>query len=308
MKILLVCSSDYMAIPAALVLQQAGMLSAIAIPGKYDKRLRPSFLQSGFPDAMLHTLTKEFLETELLSLLEQYAAETVFVMSFPWTLSKPVLERPVYGCLNFHPGALPQYAGADPVFWQIKNQEKNSCMSVHQMTEQVDAGPVLYTRQLPVIPGETYGMYFQRMGQLAAEIVMPVVQLLEKNAPAGAQPAGESLYFKKPVKQQVTIDWQTQTAEEIEALVNAGNPRYNGAFTTLRNRELTLLEVSFATINGVAEDTTPGTIVYADELYGLIVACKDKGFLMIKTVCMPEGYFSGSKLFRLGFRVGEVFL
>ena len=306
MKILLVCSSDYMAIPAALVLQMQGMLSAIAIPGKHDKRLRPSFLQSGFADSILHTLTKAAFETELLLLLNAYQIEAVFVMSFPWKISKQVLDKPVFGCLNFHPGALPLYAGADPIFWQLKNREKHSYLSVHQMTEVVDAGSILYTHTLPVIPGETYGMHHQRVGQMMAEIVLEVVEMLKERVPAQAQPTGDSPYFKKPIKEQVTINWQAQTAEEIEALVNAGNPRYNGAFTTIRNRELTVVEVSFATINSVPESTAPGTIVHADETYGLIVACRG-GFLVIKTVCMPEGYLSGSKLFRLGFKAGEIF-
>ena len=256
---------------------------------------------------MLHTLTKELLETELVLLLAQYRAEAIFVMSFPWKLPRLVLDKPVYGCINFHPGALPEYAGADPVFWQLKNQEKYSCLSVHQMTEVIDAGPVIYTHTLPVIPGETYGMHYQRVGQMAAEIVMAVVKALQEDVPAQAQPVGKSPYFKKPVKKQVTIDWQAQTAEEIEALVNAGNPRYNGAFTSLHNRELTIVEVAFATINGVPKETKPGTVVYADDTHGLIVACYGNGFLMIKTVCLPEGYLSGSKLFRLGFRAGEVF-
>jgi methionyl-tRNA formyltransferase len=177
------------------------------------------------------------------------------------------------------------------------------------MTEQVDEGPILLLQKMPVIPGETYGIHVVRLGALAAEIVMQVVTLVENNTtPEQQTDEGPALFFSRPDKGQVTIDWQQQTAAEIDALVNAGNPKYNGAFTRIRHMELTVLEVGFADFDNAPAETQPGTIVYADGLYGPIVACADGKFVKINAVCIPEGYISGSKLFSLGFGVGEKFI
>jgi methionyl-tRNA formyltransferase len=307
MNILLICSSDYMAIPAAQKLREAGLLSAIAMPLQYKDRLLPSFLQSGFDHTTIHTVTKKGLTEELLELMQQYHIDCAFTITFPWILSQKVLDFPPAGCINFHPGLLPTYRGADPIFWQLKNRETHSGLSVHKMTSRIDEGPMLLVQQMQLIPGETYGMHYQRMGILAAEIVLQVAEIVQQNQPEAAAVTGDAPFMRKPDRKQVTINWQQQTAEEIEALVNAANPKYNGALTTLRQKEFSILEVGFADLNNPPAGVPPGTIVYADALYGPIVACLNNRFLRINTVCLQEGYLSGSKLFSMGLQPGEVF-
>ena len=160
---------------------------------------------------------------------------------------------------------------------------------------------------MPVIPGETYGLHHVRLGALTADMVETVANMVANELPAQPTAYEPAQYFKKPTKAEVTIDWEKQSAEEIEALVNACNPKYNGAFTSIRGMEMSILEVAFANITDPPANTAPGTVIYADALYGLIVACADGKFVKITTVCMPEGYFSGGKLFGLGFGVGARF-
>ena len=42
-----------------------------------------------------------------------------------------------------HPSALPKYRGPSPVLWAIRNGDPYLGMTVHRMTERIDAGPVL---------------------------------------------------------------------------------------------------------------------------------------------------------------------
>lgn len=308
MKIIFVCSANYLAIPAALRLKNAGMLQCVVIPEQYKETLLPHFIQAGIEQATIHTITKESLEEKLVKLVQDYNADAIFVITFPWKLSEKVLAAPGYGCINFHPGLLPKYKGADPIFWQLKNRETYGGFTVHRMTDIMDEGPVLLEQKLQVIPGETYGIHQARLGALAAEIVLNVADIVRSGSEGiDGKPRDPAIFMKKPVKKQVTIDWQKQGAEDIEALVNASNPRYNGAFTSIRNMELTILEVGFADITDAPPDIKPGTIIYADALYGPIVACADGKFIKINTVCIPEGYVSGSKLVSLGCVAGEQF-
>jgi methionyl-tRNA formyltransferase len=310
MKTLLICSSDTIAIPTALKLKEQGLLQAIAIPEKFKTRLLPSFLQVGFSADTILTVTKENLSEKLNSIIINNEIDTVFVLTFPWKIPNEILSIPENGCINLHPGLLPKYRGADPVFWQIKNREINGGITAHLMTDKIDNGPILLIDQLPIMPGEPYGMHCQRIGAFAAQMILKVVALLQtkttikyldiENVP--------DLYFKRPDKNNIRIDWNHQSAIEIESLVNACNPKYSGAITTIRAMELAIVEVSPADVNNVASDVLPGTIIYADGLYGIIVKCSDGQFLKINIVCMGEGYISGPKLFNLGFRVGETFV
>jgi methionyl-tRNA formyltransferase len=307
MKILLICSSDIMAIPAALQLKAAGLLAAIAIPAKHKERLLPSFIQVGFGQETIHFLNKETLNDEIISLLKNYEADTIIVITFPWKLSKVVLSIPLNGCFNYHPGLLPKYKGADPIFWQIKNMEKNVGLTLHVMTPEIDAGPIVMTQELMLIPGETYGILIQRIALQISETILKATEYIAEGNFKTQDVAFKAIYEKRPTKEQLQIDWNNQSATEIEALINASNPKYNGAYTIFRGIELAILEVSPADLNNGPEKIQPGTIVYADVLYGLVVACKDNQFLKINIVCMQEGYLTGSKLFSMGFRTGEIF-
>lgn len=309
MKVLLICTSDYIAIPTALKLKELGILEAIAIPKKFKNRLLPVFLHAGFPLNLLHLVTKETLSDQLISLITEFNFDTLFVLTFPWKIPSKVLSVLKNKCINLHPGLLPKYRGADPVFWQLKNREINGGITVHLMTSDIDHGPILLIEKMTIIPGEPYGMHCQRLGVFTAELIPKIVGLLQNgNGLTYLTIENEpDLYFKKPTKSLIKIDWNLHSAIEIEALVNACNPKYVGAITTISGVEIAIVEVSPAELNNVKDDILPGTIVYADGLYGIIVKCNDGQFLKLNIVCMGESYISGSKLFNLGFRVGQIF-
>ncbi|MEO6523475.1 MAG: formyltransferase family protein [Mucilaginibacter sp.] len=309
-KILMLCCSDVLGIPALLKLKQQNNLAAIAFTDKVAPRIIPILQSVGFTADEMHILTKKDLETELNTLITKYQPEALFTLTFSWMIPDAILNRLPNRCINFHGGLLPKYKGADPVFWQIKNGEKNGGFSIHIMTSELDAGPVLLTEEMPIYPGETYGLYTQRLGMLAADAVTKVLDGVGTLQP---QPVTTSahpdLYLKRPTGAQLTINWQQQTASQIENLVNAANPNYNGAATSIRQSKIYLLEVAPADVNNPEDQQfPPGTIIHADQLYGIIVACINKQFIKINVVSMQQGYFSGSKLFNMGFRVGEVFM
>jgi methionyl-tRNA formyltransferase len=65
------------------------------------------------------------------------------VFGFNWRLPREVLELPRLGVLNVHPSALPKYRGPSPILWAIRNGDASMGMTVHRMTGEIDAGPVL---------------------------------------------------------------------------------------------------------------------------------------------------------------------
>jgi len=307
MKALVIFSSDVLGMPAIIQLHQQNKLHGVAVPDKVKHILVPTLKQFGIADANIHILTKTNLANELKTLIKQYDAQMLLTLTFGWMIPAEILTLLPNRCINFHFGLLPKYKGADPIFWQLFNTEKTGGLTVHVMTEVVDEGPVIMMQEMSIMPGETYGLHCQRLGQLAAQCVIPVTDMQVPVAPQATITDNKpALYFKKPDISQLTINWQQYTAQQIEALVNATNPRYGGANTSIRQMEVRILEVSPVDITN-PNPVIPGTIVYADATYGLIVACLNLQYLKINIVSIREGYISGIKLFALGFRVGEVF-
>jgi methionyl-tRNA formyltransferase len=110
-----------------------------------------------------------------------------------------------------------------------------------------------------------------------------------------------------PGVNDLQINWSSQSAKDVENLVNACNPDFGGAVTSFRNQVMRFLEVAPAEINNPAP-SAPGTIVYADGNYGIFVACSDNKFLRVNIIQSSEGILSGFKLASLGVTAGERFV
>jgi len=310
MRVAVISNSDSLAFPAIQALVAGKALAGVAILERSSKMLLEPLLSIGVARKTVLLLNKSTWQAEMEHWLNAVNPDAVWIFGFPWIIPVTLLGSVPQGFLNFHFGDLPKYQGADPIFWQLRNNEPAATLTVHRMTEQVDAGPVVLQKQLPIIQGENYGLLCQRLGFMAAEVATQLI------AGSGVEPAiltaqlpAEAAWFKRPGSGALKIKWNEQLADEIECLVNAANPKYDGATTILRGQEVRILETSPAEIQ-LQEGSAPqpGTIVYADALYGLIVACRDRRFLKINLVHMREGYFSGSKLFGMGVRPGEQFL
>ena len=305
MRTLVLCNSDWLALPAIKQLIQQNMLAGVAVPAKSAGVLVPALRQMGIAEQLIFKMQKQGFEKDLRSALEYTKPELGIVLTFPWKIPSSLFKLPAKGFINFHFGVLPKYKGTDPVFWQLKNGETNGGISAHIINEHIDEGPLLFVQPIPIIPGETYGLHCLRLGTI-------VPQLLGKAFAAIAHFNGkvsvinDGKFYKAPTLNDLSIDWQTQSAAVIEQLVNAANPRYGGAVTTIRQARIQILEVAIADLAS-APTAIPGTIVYADALYGIVVACINNQHLQVKIVCFSEGYYSGTKMFNMGFKPGELF-
>jgi methionyl-tRNA formyltransferase len=308
MKIVVICNTDSLAIPVLKFLHTNDFLMEVGIPENHAAILIPSLQSIGIEQNKIHVLCSEDWKISLQKWLDHLKPDMVWVFAFPWRIPSHILSIPRKGFFNFHFGALPKYRGADPIFWQIKNRETKSELTIHLMTEKIDEGPVLFKQEMSLLPGTNYGIVCQHLGNLAVDAVAKFTQHYQHNhIEAKAQQAnGAPSFDQKPGTTQLSIQWTSQTAEEIESLVNACNPRYGGASTFIRNMEVRILEVSPITITDAAM-TSPGTIIHADAVYGLVVSCLHQQYLRINIVHMQEGYFSGIKLFNMGLQKGEQF-
>lgn len=59
---------------------------------------------------------------------------------------------PRFGCVNLHCGLLPDYKGAPPGFWELRNGEREVGVTVHRVTAELDAGPILAQGRAPLDP------------------------------------------------------------------------------------------------------------------------------------------------------------
>lgn len=306
MKTVLFTNSVW-SIPLLLKLEETKSLGGIVLT---DLKNQENFSITSFAnsrDIPLVEIAKGDLGTKLAGWLKQVQPKLGICLAFPYRFPKEVIELPTYGIVNFHFGSLPRFAGPDPLFWTLKERQDTTVLTAHRMTEHLDHGPVLLREQLTIFPGENYGLLGARLSQLSSSVVQ---QLFDKvTAPTGAEPrpAQETLSQKRPTLTDLAIDWQNQSSDQIEALVNAANPAYGGAITYYKNAMVRILEVSPADVSNAAL-LGPGTIVHSDPYDGLFVLCSDYKFLRINIIKTPEAIMTGFKIAALGIRKNDKFM
>ncbi|MGH2898053.1 MAG: methionyl-tRNA formyltransferase, partial [Solirubrobacteraceae bacterium] len=94
---------------------------------------------------------------ELRDALVASGAELAVVVAYGKILPKPVLEALPRGCINVHGSLLPRYRGAAPVQWAVIHGETETGVSIMQLDEGMDTGPVLLERRVAIGPAETSG-------------------------------------------------------------------------------------------------------------------------------------------------------
>jgi methionyl-tRNA formyltransferase len=147
---------------------------------------------------------------------------------------------PVRGCLNIHASLLPRWRGASPIHHAILAGDKKTGVSLMQMEEGLDTGPVYAQDSISIGQEETAATLHDRLADLGAEMLDRYLDdILDGNLPAQPQDDAASTYAPMIKKDQGTIDW-TLPAEQVDRHIRAMTP-WPSAFTTWRGKLLKVL-------------------------------------------------------------------
>ena len=105
---------------------------------------------------------------------------------------------------------------------------------------------------------------------------------------------------------RLTIHWEQQTADEIEYLINAGNPKYGGAICYYQNALIKIMEAAPVATQPLI-GKKPGEIVHAHPHEGLFINCKHGKLLKINCISSDAGILSGTKYVQMGVLQGQLF-
>ena len=112
-------------------------------------------------------LSREAFDQALDQALEDHGIGTVALAGYMRLLSSQLIEKWRGRIVNIHPSLLPAYRGLDTHARVLAAGETVSGCTVHVVTEELDAGRILGTAQVPVEPADTPAMLGERV--LAAE-------------------------------------------------------------------------------------------------------------------------------------------
>lgn len=116
----------------------------------------------------------------LTKIIEEYQADLVILAGFMRILSPEFVKHFVGRILNIHPSLLPNYPGLNTHERVLAAADKQHGVTVHFVTEELDAGPVIAQATLQILPNETTESLKERIHHLEHQLYPLVIQWISK--------------------------------------------------------------------------------------------------------------------------------
>ena len=225
---------------------------------------------------------KSLAEKKILRELKKDKIDLICLAGFMKILSKKFIKNFKGKILNIHPSLLPRWRGPSPIESSILEGDKITGVSLMQMTEELDAGPVYEQRSIS-INGENTKTLSEKLTLLAGEMIESFLpSFFEGDIKTKHQDERLATESKIIKKEDARIDWN-ETSEVIDSKIKAYYP-WPVAHTYLDDKYLRILDSE--AIIGDEDGSDPGQIVDINKK-GVIVKCKG-GKIILKGI-QPEG-------------------
>ena len=251
--------------------------------------------------AMAHGITSiitpdDVNDAQALAQIYSWHPDVIAVVAFGQFLRKPILEMPLFGCINCHFSLLPKYRGASPVIAAIAAGDRLTGVSIIKMGLGMDDGPILMQRFEPICSDSTGGSLMNDLAVAGGVTLAKTLRLMNDNAlpPPVEQNHADATFARKLKKTDGLIDW-TAPVLTIDRKIRAYSP-WPGSYTFLPERlrrkgnsgRLVVVKAEIAgRVAADRKDTPPGSILEIDEKGRPVVRCGDTALRLL--VVKPEG-------------------
>ena len=220
--------------------------------------------------ANLHDATDEIAALE---------AEVGVLVAYGKIVPQSIIDLFPRGIINIHPSLLPKHRGPTPIESVILQGDKETGVSLMQLSAGMDAGPVYIQTVIPLTGKETKPELVEQLLKAGTDLLLANIEdILDGSRQPVAQDDTEATYDQLITKDNSQLEWQKpaeQLAREVRAYL--GWPRSR---TTIGSTEV-IITIAHAT-KGQGE---PGNLRIEQKEVGLFTR---EGILIIDRL-IPAG-------------------
>jgi methionyl-tRNA formyltransferase len=214
----------------------------------------------------LPVLQPDLIKTpESVEALRQLQPDLFVVAAYGQILSNAVLSVPKLGTINVHASLLPKYRGATPIHAAVLNGDPATGVTIIEIVQKLDAGPMLGAVSTPIGLDETTGQLEQRLADLAVPLTRTVIdQIANRTETRIPQDETQVSHVRKLSKADGAVPW-TKTAIEVERHIRGMQP-WPGPFSHLHQADkppfrLQILASKIADSSLSSTPSSPGTVI-----------------------------------------------
>jgi methionyl-tRNA formyltransferase len=153
---------------------------------------------------------KSINHNDSLETISSYKPDLLISIAANQIFKRTLLDIAPKGCLNLHTALLPKYRGLLPTFWVLKNNEKETGISLFFMDEGIDSGPILVQKRI-----EIRKMTQSQLIKISKRIGMDAIVEAIEEIQAGH-------YKLIPNKHEEMTYFSFPTREDVRAFIKAG--------------------------------------------------------------------------------------
>jgi methionyl-tRNA formyltransferase len=239
--------------------------------------------------------------SNLKALIEEAKPDLSIVAAYGQIIPKNILDIPKFKSINIHGSLLPKYRGASPIQATILNLEPEAGITLIQMDEKMDHGPMLAKSSIKLNSTETFPELYKKLADLAASLIEKTLPDFFEGKIRPEEQLHERATFCKMIKRDdAKIDW-SKPAKQIDAMVRAYNPE-PGTWTTLDGKTIKILKTSIINDHKIE---LPGKIYFHQSQLAvktldnslIIAQIQPEGKSVMSGKDFLNGLKSGNKLF-----------
>jgi len=188
--------------------------------------------------------------------------DILVVCAYGQLVPRSVLHLLPRGAVGVHPSLLPRHRGASPIQAAILAGDTETGVTIYQMDERLDAGPILVEESVPLPPTMTAT---ELSTELAARGGSLLVRALDELEAGEAEPCPQAdldaTYAAKLGRQDGELDWGLP-AQRIERLLRALHP-WPGVSVPIGGARVKLIAGRGVPAPEGASDLGPGSVLEA---------------------------------------------
>lgn len=136
------------------------------------------------------------------------------VIAYGQKILSPVRQLFEHRCVNLHGSVLPRWRGAAPVQRAVLAGDAQTGVTLFELVDKMDAGPVLAIARTPISPEESSDALHDRLAQLGVGATLEVIAQLEAGtAQRTPQPAEGVTLARKLSKADSRVTFDRPAAE-----------------------------------------------------------------------------------------------
>jgi methionyl-tRNA formyltransferase len=234
-------------------------------PAGRGQQLRPSPVKEAAQAAGLALYQPASLRREeTADLIRRWQPDLIVVAAFGQILRPHLLQLPPLGCLNVHASLLPRWRGASPIQHAILAGDAVTGISLMQMDEGLDTGPVYVKAAIPIHEEDTAASLHDRLAALGATTLSQhLADIINGRLTPHPHDDTQATYAPLIKKEAGELDWR-EPALALDRRLRAMTP-WPGAFTWWADELLKIKQAS-PLMAGDLPAGQPGQVVQGSTL------------------------------------------